>query len=242
MGILNITNRTENWKTAEIFCRLSGKEQRAFVNSLSIKSGNYAKRVNMELFWRGVRDYRHGLVKKAMKQEDEGRDWNEIAQEVDENLSLEFWNSYRYCFGELGENVCEWPGLNCPDAKMNYGTSEDYRNSKDQDLRQLLYSNLVNTELDIVFETADHLFIGEAKHESNFGTDGNLVLVHQLIRQYVTAKLLIEVQRDNGESTKEVIPFLVVDDVEWAKRTKQVKFMQSRKWLCEKNIVAWPEG
>ena len=105
MGILNIKNRTENWKTAEIFCRLSEDKRLAFVNSLSTESGSHADWVNMDLFWRGVRDYRHGLVKNAMKQEDAGRDWSEIAQETDENLSLEFWNYYKSCFGHLRENV-----------------------------------------------------------------------------------------------------------------------------------------
>ena len=43
--------------------------------------------------------------------------------------------------------------------------------------------------IDIVLETTDRLFIGEAKLESTLGSDSDHVLVHQLIRQYVMAHL-----------------------------------------------------
>ena len=46
-------------------------------------------------------------------------------------------------------------------------------------------NSLLGTEVDVVLETPKHLFIGEVKHESTFEADGKLVLVHQLMRQYV---------------------------------------------------------
>ena len=58
--------------------------------------------------------------------------------------------------------------------------------------KKKLFDNILNTEIDIVLETPTHLFIGEAKHEMGFGADANLVLVHQLIRQYVVATILLK--------------------------------------------------
>ena len=55
-----------------------------------------------------------------------------------------------------------------------------------------LRDNLINTEVDVVLESPDSLFIGEVKDVSDFGADSRYVLVHQLIRQYVTATILIE--------------------------------------------------
>ena len=99
-----------------------------------------------------------------------------------------------------------------------------------------LYDNLPNTEIDIVLETPEYLFIGEAKDESGFGADGNLILVHQLIRQYVMAKILA-----NGclKRNITVVPFIVGEDIEDLKRTAQVQFMKKHYNLKHKNILSW---
>ena len=60
-----------------------------------------------------------------------------------------------------------------------------------REARTRLVNNLKNTEVDIVLETHDRIFIGEAKCESDLGADSELVLVHQLIRQYVATRILI---------------------------------------------------
>ena len=67
-----------------------------------------------------------------------------------------------------------------------------------------LGNNLVNTEIDIVLQSPNHLFIGEAKHEMTFGANGRLVLVHQLIRQYVMAKILMDRLESDGLAKKNV--------------------------------------
>ena len=87
----------------------------------------------------------------------------------------------------------------------------------------------------MVLETPTHLFIGEAKHEMSFGANGNHVLVHQLIRQYVMAKILIEY----SASSKAVVPFVVCDSVDAVLRTSQVRFMMAQGWLRKENVLCW---
>ena len=61
-------------------------------------------------------------------------------------------------------------------------------------------------------------------------------MVHQLIRQYVMARILIRVMG----SEKGVVPFLVVADADHTKRTGQVRFMAEQvKWLKPKNVLTW---
>ena len=49
-----------------------------------------------------------------------------------------------------------------------------------EEVKKKLVDNLRNTEFDIVLQTRDFLFIGEAKHESTFHASSSFVLVHQL--------------------------------------------------------------
>lgn len=94
--------------------------------------------------------------------------------------------------------------------------------------------------MDIVLETPDRIFIGEAKHESDLGTSGDLILVHQLIRQYVTAIVLVHLL---GRPKKEVVPFVVTDKnrLESTNNKAQVEFMikHEQKWLREENVLSW---
>ncbi len=82
-----------------------------------------------------------------------------------------------------------------------------------------------------MIETPNHLFIGEAKHESNFGANSDLVLVHQLVRQYVMARILVELRK----CKKEVVPFVVGG----SKNNHQVQFMICQGWMVEDNILRW---
>ena len=73
--------------------------------------------------------------------------------------------------------------------------------------------------------------------ESTFVADGKLVLVHQLIRQYVTATILLQLVGDR----KEVIPFVVGDNTDYLKKTSQVRFMIDQCWLRQTNILDWED-
>ncbi len=102
-----------------------------------------------------------------------------------------------------------------------------------------MVSNIRNTDVDVILETPHHLFVGEAKHEMSFGADGNLVLVHQLIRQYVMAQILVELC--GGSGVKSVIPFVIGDNIDGIKKTAQVQFMIEQGWLKAGNILSWKE-
>ena len=65
--------------------------------------------------------------------------------------------------------------------------------------------------------------------------------MHQLIRQYVMAKTLMDRLESDGLAKKNVIPFVVGDDVGSLKKRRQVEFMLNQCWLKEKNILSWNE-
>ncbi len=102
------------------------------------------------------------------------------------------------------------------------------------DTERALANNILNTEVDIVLESSSHLFIGEAKHESGLGANGGDVLVHQLVRQYVMAKILLQLTK----SQRKIVPF-VVSSATNLLRTDQVQFMLKQGWLREENVLTW---
>ena len=135
-------------------------------------------------------------------------------------------------FADLRQRICcfkqqPFQHLKCHNYVVSRETWEDFLN------------NLHHTEIDIVLETPERLFIGEAKYESGFGGDSKLVLVHQLIRQFVMATILLDLL---GEK-KNLVPFVVVDDgnLRSVKNTAQVKFMVDQGWLKGENVLSWRE-
>ena len=106
-----------------------------------------------------------------------------------------------------------------------------------------LFNNILHTEADIVIGTSRHLFIGEAKDESKFDKNPKYVLPHQLIRQYVMAKILV----CHAKEPRQVVPFVVGKDQDNLKNFHdQVKFMveQGRSkqgWLKEGNVLSWQD-
>ena len=216
MGILGIENRTENWKTAKYIIPLSHNDD-ARVNlarMLGESEETRSEDVRIELFWKGMRDHFNMVGRKVRGDASDSHDLAEFYDSLFPDLRQEIDTSN--LFAQLKDG--------------NYDVSGE-------DGVEKLRNNVCNTEIDIVIETPNTLFIGEAKGESRLGADGKLVLVHQLIRQYVTAKILI----DFLGCDKEVIPFIVADDVAGVKRTHQVKFMIRQGWLKEDNILSWDD-
>ncbi|MCY4199917.1 MAG: hypothetical protein OXF31_08935 [Gammaproteobacteria bacterium] len=156
--------------------------------------------------------------------------WKGVCDHVHESdTDKEFWSEYSDMFRGLRNCIKSSTfRLQLPN-KWNYATDCCHKSK--------LLSNLKGTEIDIVFETPDHLFIGEAKSLSGFGRDGKLVLVHQLIRQYVAASLLMRVKKEK----KKIIPFIVADNLDSVNRSEQVKFMKARGWLDKANIIDWDD-
>ena len=141
--------------------------------------------------------------------------------ETDELVRL-----YEHCFGELRDEIGKTK-LQLNDVR-NYTVGDGER----------LADNVKNTEVDIVLETRDRIFIGEAKYESGLGADGSLVLVHQLIRQYVTTKILVHL----AGRKKHIVPFVVTESGkkrDSMMKTGQVEFMIKKGWLRECNVLTW---
>lgn len=213
MGILGIENRTENWRTANILSPLAEKPSaRSFLASRLVGSTErFGDDIEFELFWRGMRDYMEQC--KRQENPDKGRY---------EDLVLE---CYRSCFSHLREKIECFSGFRDLEPH-NYVADNEYKNK--------LYSNLLHTEVDIVLQTPRHLCIGEAKWKSPLDAKSDYVLVHQLVRQYVMARILVELTR----CQKDIIPFVVGD---FATKPDQVKFMIEMGYLSDGNVLSWKD-
>ena len=218
MGILGIENRTENWKTAKYFSPLVKNEDarlRLVERLLGEPPGCSAGEIRIELFWRGMRDYLH----KARKEEKDPE---------------AFARSYRDLFPDLRSRVEEFTKR----ASRRFRKLKDWNyDVSEPGWIENLGNNLVNTEIDIVVDSPRHLFIGEAKHAMSFHASSALVLTHQLIRQYVMARLLL----DRLGCEKAVVPFVVGDDSDKMRKPNQVKFMIWKGWLDERNVLEWDD-
>ena len=230
MAILGITNRTENWKTARYFAPLFGHGSVRVARRLLATEAEGAKLhpgdVSLELFWKGMRDHFDQKRKdRAQTRKNPTAERALLAQE------------YSRLFPDLRERVMGFEGSGEPQNLRfrdlqdgNYDVSTPARKRK-------LSSNLRNTEVDIVLESPGHLFIGEAKHLSPLGARSKDVLTHQLIRQYVMARILVELR--GTEHT--VVPFVVSDGGTDVENSSQVQFMLKRGWLREANILQWSD-
>ena len=171
--------------------------------------------LTLELYWTGVRDY--------CAQERLGR----------KGCEDRLVEGCRRLFPDLRAEVTRWRGFN-PLSEWNYEIfSEERRNA--------LANNLFHTEIDIVLESPQCLYIGEAKYESRFGGNGKLVLVHQLIRQYVMAKVLVDIVGCD----RRIVPFIVEERPQYGEAkqkgevSQQVAFMIDRGWLDPKHVLTW---
>ena len=230
MGILGITNRTENWKTARSFAPFFTDEcaRIRLVNRLLEPLGEAHEvqegTAKIELFWKGVRDY---LKRENLKSK-------EGAEALRQSYLKEFCNLRETIedFNRSYEHNKEVSTFNDLEDR-NYDASMLYKTR----ISDKLTDNLRNTEIDVVLETQNYLFIGEAKQESPLDAKSQYILVHQLIREYVTAKILVDITRCD----KQVVPFVVGDSKNLGslRNTAQVKFMVHQCWLTEENILSW---
>ena len=74
MKILEITNRTENWKTARYFSPLFGEASVCLARRLGEPLETQPSEVHLELYWKGMRDYLH---KQGIKKESNDKDFAE---------------------------------------------------------------------------------------------------------------------------------------------------------------------
>ena len=215
MAILGIKNRTENWRTARVLSPLVERpDARISLASHLVGSRDQLGEETMkfELFWLGLRDYMDQCQHRI------GPDKGYYVDQI--------FDYYRDCFPDLRHEIkCfrEFKDLKA----HNYVAKDEWK--------QKLYNNLYRTEVDVVLQTQNHLCIGEAKHGQALRADSKHILVHQFIRQYVMARILVELTG----SKKKVVPFVVGDSRDKLMKTAQVKFMIKMNYLNERNVLSW---
>nr|WP_321269664.1 hypothetical protein [uncultured Tolumonas sp.] len=215
--IFNIENRTENWLCAQHFVPLANSDK---LNQFALQliqnhqenTVENERNFNLELFWYGFRDFLHK---------------NHITN-LDEKITAYYNNNY----SDLQSLIVNSKVLLNVESDNYKLTSGNFKK---------LFTNLKNTEIDIVIANNNYLLIGEAKHTQTFGSNGKNVLTHQLIRQYVMCSILAELikQIDDFEHNIIVIPFIICNDKDEALKNNQVKFMLEQKWLNQNNILNW---
>ena len=212
MGILGIENRTENWKTARYFAPFFKDEvaHLRLAKKLGEPDGTQADEVRLELYWQGMRDYIHLHSDSAPSSKD-------------------LADRYVHIFSGLRKSIEDFGGFQL--------RGDSYRVSDKN--RGRLFNNLRNTEIDVVLETPNYLFVGEAKDESDLGADGDDLLVHQLIRQHIAARILVDI----CQIEKKVRHFVVGNKckIDSLKNTRQVNFLISQCWLNEANVLSWED-
>ena len=219
MAILGIVNRTENCKTAYYFAPLfrNDASRLALARKLREPEETIPDDIHIELYWHGMRDY---LLQIKRPKESNKQYFPRLAA------------GYGCLFPSLREKIKEFESeglrLRLPNS-WNYDVS-------DEDSMNSLGTNLVGTEVDVVLESSRHLFIGEAKEEMNLDGNGSRILVHQLVRQYVTAKLLLKLVGVK----KTVVPFLVRENLKGREQV-QVEFMVDQGWLKREHILTWDQ-
>ena len=180
--------------------------------------------MQVELFWTGVRDYKETIISATRCKEVYQSLFGGLRGEI-EAFIAEARSESRRPLNDLKD----W----------NYRVSDDIfapgRNGTKAPSSEALKSNLRSTEIDIVLETPSHLFIGEAKDVSRLDAKSSYILVHQLIRQCVLAKMLLTILGKH----REIVQFVVGTKVENLKKNEQVRFVEKQGWLKENNILSW---
>ena len=219
-GILGIENRTENWKTALYFSPFfrDGEARLRLAKRLGAPENTKQEDVHIELFWKGMRDHLH-------RESQQTRDNPEYFEKLT--------TQYDCLFGDLLEKIRKF------DPSENKLRRPNARNYNPEVDKAGLASNLINTEIDVVVDTPQCLFLGEAKDEADLDGNAQYVLVHQLIRQHVMTRILSKIKG----SEKDVQHFLVSKSKRLAnlRNTQQVKFMKKQGWLPKGNVLSWEE-
>ena len=125
-GILGIENRTENWRTTVYFSPMFSGKSYKFAEVLGATPAFPPAAVRIELFWKGVRDYRHS---KDIPRRD---------------LDLKVKEAYDLNFVGLRRDILDFQGF--------AGLTAAHYESTGDDAASKLTNNLLGTEIDVVLE------------------------------------------------------------------------------------------
>ena len=127
----------------------------------------------MELFWRGMRDFHHPNGLKGMDVADFALRYDRLFGPEGNTDLRNAIRSFKHLDG------------------LPFKCLQDHNYVAKGHIR-ILCNNLFYPEIDVVLESPGFLYIGEAKYESGFSTDAPYLLVHQLVREYVMASVLLD--------------------------------------------------
>ncbi|WP_420065100.1 hypothetical protein [Pectobacterium colocasium] len=215
--ILGIKNRTENWTTVNNLFDLKNKKLISYLmrnNDDESEPFDDGVQARLELFWYGYRDYLF----------DNSINLNTINTNA-------IYERFLRLFPDLQGNVLKFQNGNRRCLRVEEAVNYSFQR-EDAPLR--LFQNIRHTEIDIVIETRNKLYIGEVKDSQTFGADGRLFLPHQLLRQYIMARILI----DELGRNLDVVPF-IISNSENTRKNGQIQLMVNLGYLDMKNVFTW---
>lgn len=178
----------------------------------------------LELFWYGYRDYIFG------------KNINLNTVKIDA-----IYDRFLRLFPNLQENVLSF--MDEEPKSLRVKKTANYALER-ENAPLSLFHNVRNTEIDIVIETRKKLYIGEVKDSQKFGANGNLFLPHQLLRQYITARILV----DELGKDLDVVPFIVLNNNTPKDKNEvvqlnsgQIKLMKKLHYLKTENVFRWSD-
>lgn len=223
LGILEIPNRTENWETAQSFAPFFQDNEllSKLVKRLNPCDTSEKEDLKIELFWKGVRDRRFELGKGNKKH----------ASCKKNAFEKELVELYERVFGDLKRKIKS----SCYDLRLPKDWNYDI-DTENSDQKTKLINNLLNTEIDIVIQSSNSLYLGEAKAECGFSSNGGNVLVHQLIRQHVVGRLILK----HSNSKLKLKQFVVLNErADYDALPEQLKFVICQGWMKDSNRLTW---
>lgn len=233
--VLCIQNRTENYKTALTFSSFmsDGCLRKRLAIRLGEDTRTLGKDIKIELFWQGVRDW----LEKCSDCEGNEKKLVKECEKILPNIRDDFIKWQKADLRKFGQSL-----ITIEEEEKAYKVSNKHKEE--------LVNNLRNTEIDVILETPQRIYIGEAKYTQDFGSNRDLVLIHQLIRQYIVASALSSAI---GRK-KEIVPFVIFprDKLKnWWELSEensrsltrrcpaQVRFMIEMMGMTEQHCLTW---
>ncbi|WP_413701091.1 hypothetical protein ACLKMH_04955 [Psychromonas sp. KJ10-10] len=219
--MLGIKNRSESWRMSKLFIDNGGiKLANKLANRILGNAGYCSDSlIEYELFWTGFRDFcneaKHKRTDKAF---------------IDEVVSI-----YNENFEKLDEEIEKYNKSGKTKLRINEGKyKENYQINETS--KGVFINNLFSTEIDLVIKAGKYILIGEFKDTQSFNAKSDYVLVHQLVRQYVMSRVLMDLI---GKNDYIIIPFVVTERN--VNNNSQIQLMQDLKWLIPENILSWSD-
>ena len=226
MGILNYPSRSENAMTSQHFQWCEYEDSWSTV--VELVSGHKVDVARGRMFAKPWRDYFHTL----------GIGYKRAAMQAMPAIA----GLYEQLFAGLQQQIFAFEGFS---LSVRKGYLQEQRNYNPTN-HEGLFRNLYNTEIDVLIEDDSSIYVGEAKGEMSFNANAtHHMLVHQLVRQFVTASIwaAYEAAVIGEGNQKLIVPFIVSDREKLPKlrNNNQVQFLLHNGWLSPDKLIAFED-